>query len=206
MADVTTYLVEAPRTVSRDITTELIRKLVHMLVAIVPLIVSQIGTVATLFLLGAGTILYTWAEVRRQHGHNVPIITRITNAAVRPRDTGHFVLGPVTLGIGAMLALLLYPDPAATVAIYALAFGDSIASVVGKAVGRITLPFTGGKTLEGSLACASVVAVVAFLVLGSWPMALVVALAAAVLEALPTRDIDNLILPMGVGLVTLLML
>jgi dolichol kinase len=205
MADVTTYLADAPRTISREITTELIRKLVHMLVATVPLIVSQIGTVATLFLLGAGTILYTWAEVRRQRGHNVPVITRITNASLRPRDTGHFVLGPVTLGVGAMLALLLYPDPAATVAIYALAFGDAIASIVGKAVGRISLPFTGGKTLEGSLACATVVAIAAFLVLGSWPVALIVAITAALLEALPTKDIDNLILPMGVGLITFLL-
>jgi phytol kinase len=124
---------------------------------------------------------------------------------LRPRDTGHFVLGPVTLGVGAMLALLLYPDPAATVAIYALAFGDAIASIVGKAVGRISLPFTGGKTLEGSLACATVVAIAAFLVLGSWPVALIVAITAALLEALPTKDIDNLILPMGVGLITFLL-
>jgi dolichol kinase len=36
-----------------------------------------------------------------------------------------------------MLSLLLYPDPAASIAIYALAFGDGLASLVGKLVGRI---------------------------------------------------------------------
>jgi hypothetical protein len=52
-----------------------------------------------------------------------------------------------------MLSLLLYPEPAAAIAIYALAFGDGISSVVGKLIGKIRIPFSGGKTLAGSTAC-----------------------------------------------------
>ena len=60
------------------------------------------------------------------------VVSGLTVAAARPGDAG-FVLGPATLGLGAMLALLLYPLPASAIAIYALAFGDAAASVVGMA-------------------------------------------------------------------------
>lgn len=195
---------QQPVSIPRELRTELIRKSVHLLVATVPVIVTHIGTVATLFLLAAGTLLYTWAEFMRQRGHTVPVITRITVLSSRNRDQGHFILGPVTLGLGAMMALLLYPDPGATIAVYALAFGDGVASVAGKLLGRTTLPFTGGKTLEGSLACGTVVAMAAYLVLGSWGVALAAAATAMFLEALPSRDADNLLLPAGVGLMVTL--
>ena len=34
-----------------------------------------------------------------------------------------------------------------------LAFGGGLSRLVGKAFGRVRLPFTGGKSLEGSLTC-----------------------------------------------------
>lgn len=191
---------------SGELKTELVRKSVHVLIATVPGLTFLVGTPATLMILAAGTVLYTYAEVRRQQGFTIPIITRITELASRSRDLDRFVMGPVTLGIGAMLALMLYPHPAASIAIYALAFGDGIASVVGKLFGRLELPFTGGKTLEGSMACTSAVAVSAFVVVPSAGTAIAVAIVATILEALPTYDADNLVLPVGVGLaVTMLM-
>ncbi len=187
------------RTVSRDLQTELIRKSIHLSIALVPSVVQLIGTQATLVLLSIGTVLYTYAEVQRHSGIQVPVISRITEMASRRRDMNRFVLGPVTLGIGAMLALLLYPDPAASIAIYALAFGDGLASLVGRFLGRVTVPATGGKTVEGSLACAGAVAISTYAV---YPVPAVVATAAitaTLLEVLPTGDADNLILPVGVG-------
>ena len=201
-----TVIVQRRTALPGDIKTELIRKSVHILVATVPGLAVLIGTAATLMLLAAGTMLYTYAEVRRRQGFSLPIITRITELASRSRDLDRFVMGPITLGIGAMLALMLYPHPAASIAIYALAFGDGIASVVGKLFGRLEIPLTGGKTLEGSLACTLAVAMSVFLVVQSPQMAIVVALTAAVLEALPTRDVDNLVLPVGVGLTVTMLL
>jgi phytol kinase len=199
-------VVQKKATLSGELKTELIRKSVHVLVATVPGLAVLLGTPATLMLLAAGTLLYTYAEVRRQQGYSIPIITRITELASRSRDLNSFVLGPITLGIGAMLALMLYPHPAASVAIYALAFGDGIASLVGKLFGRIEIPFTGGKTLEGSLACTSAVAVSAFLVIPSATTAISIAVIAAILEVLPTYDADNLVLPVGVGLAVTMLL
>lgn len=185
--------------ISRDLQTEIIRKSIHVSIALVPTVVALTSRTTTLALLALGTLLYAVAETSRRQGHRIPIISRITELSSRGGD--RFALGPVTLGLGAMLALMLYPDPAATIAIYAMAFGDSAASVVGKLVGRIRIPGAGGKTVEGSLACGLAVATVAAAVTGRPEIAVTVAIAAMVFEALPTRDADNLVLPAGVGLV-----
>jgi dolichol kinase len=101
-----------------------------------------------------------------------------------------------------MLALMLYPEPAATIAILALAFGDSISSLVGKLYGNLKIPLTGGKTFAGSIACFLVVLFVAYRITGSFALAVPIAIAATALEALPTRDLDNILMPVGTGFIT----
>ncbi|MFW5826817.1 MAG: diacylglycerol/polyprenol kinase family protein [Alkalispirochaeta sp.] len=188
------------RSVNQEIRTEIIRKTIHLSIALTPLVAALVGIPFTLGALALGTLAYTAAETQRRNGNAVPIISRLTVLSSRGRDRDHFVIGPITLGTGAMLALLLYPNPAATIAIYALAFGDGLASFAGKLYGRIRIPGTGGKTLEGSLSCAAAVAASTYLVYPDSRVVVVTALGATVLEALPTGDADNLILPVGVGL------
>jgi dolichol kinase len=194
------------RATPRELETELVRKTIHLSIAAVPTIAELLGTSMTLALLSAGVLVYAFAESGRRHGLTVPIITRLTELSSRRRDQNHFVLGPITLGLGAMLALLLYPNPAATLAIYALAFGDGIASFAGKLFGRIRMPLTGGKTVEGSLACLIAVAIAASMVVSSPWIVAAAAVSAAFFEALPTGDADNLVLPFGVGLVVSLLM
>lgn len=192
----------ARRTVSPDtIRSEVIRKSIHLSVAIVPTLVNIFGVTSIFLILGLGVVVYTWAEYMRLTGKSVAVITFLTILSLRSRDRGRFVLGPVTLGLGAMIALLLYPEPAAAIAIYALAFGDSFSSLVGKLIGTIRIPLTGGKTVEGSLACFVAVAMSTMLVTGSIYVSIGVALGAALLEVLPLRDLDNVVLPAGAGLI-----
>ena len=169
-----------------------------MLIAFVPSIAAAAGVELALALLSVGTLVYAGAEYLRLHGRSVALITRLTVLASRERDKGHFVLGPVTLAVGSMLALLLYPAASAAIAIYALAFGDSVASLVGRTFGRVRIP--GGKSLEGSLACFVSVWLVTLLITGQVGASLAVAAAATALEAVPSDDLDNIILPTGVGL------
>jgi len=110
---------------------EIVRKALHLLIAFVPLL-AGIDVRATMTLLAAGTLFYVFAERLRIEGQPVLLISDLTIIASRERDKGRFVLGPVTLGVGAMLSLLLYPSTAAAIAIYALAFGDGFASLAGK--------------------------------------------------------------------------
>lgn len=190
----------ATDSVDPAIRTEVIRKSIHMIIALVPTLVVLFGSQITLVILGSGTLIYTVAETSRQHGHRVFFISRITTLGSRERDQGHFVLGPVTLGLGAMLTLFLYPAPVAAIAIYALAFGDSLSSLVGKTVGRTSL-FGGAKTLEGSLACFAAVFAVAAGFVPRPEQAFLIALGATALEALPSDDFDNMLLPLGTGFI-----
>ena len=176
-----------------------------MCIAAVPSI-AAIDVMAAAALLSTGIVVYLAAEYARLSGMRVALISEITVLALRERDRRGFVFGPVTLGLGAMLALLLYPEPAASIAIYALAFGDSAASIVGTAYGRIKVPFTGGKSVAGSLACFVVVMLISWRIIGDPGTAAVIAAAAMLLEAAPTRDFDNLILPVGAGLVAFTLL
>lgn len=192
--------------ISREVRTELIRKSIHLSIALVPFVVEIVGTAMTIALLAVGTVVYSYAEYRRRLGFTIPIITRITELSSRKRDLNTFVLGPVTLGLGAMLALLLYPNPAATIAIYALAFGDGFAALIGRIFGRVPISGTGGKTFEGSMACLVAVMVAVWLVVPDPRLVLSVAIAATLLEMMPSNDADNLILPMGTGLVATFLL
>ena len=193
------------KTAAAELQTELLRKSIHFFIAMVPPL-ATLSLPVTMALLGSGILVYSSAEALRLQGRIVPFISGITRMASRDRDRGRFVLGPVTLGLGAMLALMLYPEPAAFLAIYALAFGDGLASLVGKffPMGRIS--FLGEKTLSGSFACFSGIFLASYGVTGIWEVSFFLALIGTLLEAVPAGDLDNIIIPMGTGLAAALML
>ena len=182
-----------------ELKTEIVRKAIHFLIALSPSM-AAINRPFTVFFLMAGTLSYTYMESLRLSGIKVPVISSLTSMASRPRDIGHFVMGPVTLGLGTLLALLLYPSPAAAIAIYALAFGDGFAGLVGKFFGNHKPAFLCGKSVEGSLACFAAVLISAYGVSRSVFVAFIAALTAMTIEALPLDDYDNLALPVSVGL------
>jgi dolichol kinase len=191
--------------VSGEWKTELVRKAIHFLIALSPGMAAMNRPFTAAFLM-AGTLLYTCMEWFRLAGLRVPLISSLTAMASRSRDQGRFVLGPVTLGIGALLALLLYPSPAATIAIYALAFGDGFASLIGKFFGRHRPQFMLGKSIEGSTACFIAVFLASYYTVFNFPLALIAALTATAVEALPLEDYDNIALPMATGFVVQLVM
>ncbi|MGA2641083.1 MAG: phosphatidate cytidylyltransferase [Spirochaetia bacterium] len=179
---------------------EIVRKSLHFLIALVPML-AAVNVSATLGLLAAGTLFYAFAESSRLRGFPIPLVSDLTMIASREIDRPGFVLGPVTLGLGAMLSLLLYPLPAASIAIYALAFGDGIASLAGTMVRGTRIPLCGDKTISGSLACFAAVFVVTLSVTRRPVISFILAMAGALLEAIPAGNFDNIILPVGIGLI-----
>jgi dolichol kinase len=153
-----------------------------------------------LFLLG-GCLIYTCFETLRIQGIKIPVVSTLTRMASRPRDTSRFVMGPVTLGLGAFFALTIFPRPAATVAIHALAFGDGFAGLVGRTFGRLRPAFLKGKSLEGSFACFVAVFISIYIISGSVRLSVIAAATAVIVEALPLGDYDNIALPFVVGMV-----
>jgi len=179
---------------------ELVRKCIHILIALVPGLAAMNLSHTALLLMG-GILFYTWAEGMRFVGFSTPFISSVTKAVLRKREQDCFALGPVTLGLGALLVLLLFPPKAAAIAIYVLAFGDSAATLVGKFFGRIRPAFLAGKSIEGSLTCFAASTLCGFLVCGDLKIALAAGIVSMVVEALPLGDFDNLLLPVATGLI-----
>lgn len=187
-----------------DLLKEFFRKTIHLCAALVPFFASQ-DLHATVMALSIMTIVYSISEYLRLSGFHLPVISRITAYASRRRDEGRFVLGPVTMVIGIIAALLLFPRQPATVGIFALAFGDGIASLAGKLFGRVHIPHTRGKTLEGSIACFAAVYASSIIVMKNPVEAGIVAGAAMCIEMLPIRDYDNVLIPVAIGFVACLL-
>ncbi len=182
---------------------ELFRKSIHICSSFVPLFLKlAYWPVIGLLVFALG--VYIISEILRSKDINIPVISKVPEIAARKRDENHFVMGPVTLVCGILLAALLLPLDCARVGIFALAFGDGLASLVGKLVGKITILGAHGKTAAGSLTCFFAVFVSTFCCCGNCFVALIVALCAMLIEVLPLADFDNLIIPPAIGYIFML--
>ena len=181
-----------------SIIKEIFRKSIHICSSFVPLFLG-LAYKPVIILLVLALVFYTVSEFLRLKGHQIPLISKITELAARKRDENRFVLGPVTLVIGILIAAIFLPLKPATVGIFALAFGDGTASLVGKLIGRVAIPGAHGKTVAGSLACFTAVYISTFCVCGSCMTALICAFSAMIIEVLPLADFDNVFIPFSIG-------
>lgn len=177
---------------------ELFRKAIHMCAALVPLLL-HFAYYPVMVLLTLMLIFYCIAEWCRFRGSWIPVISPITMAAARKRDENKFVLGPATLATGVLLTAALYPALPAAVGICALAFGDGLASLVGKCFGHVRIPFTGGKTVAGSLACFVAIFCSSYLLTGRADVGLGCGLVGMAFELVPLKDMDNLVIPIVIA-------
>lgn len=184
---------------------ELFRKSIHMCTAFVALFLKFWYWPVIIFL-AVMLVLYLISEILRKNGIKVPVIAYVTETAARQKDEGKIVFGPVMLVLGVLVCALFLPYEPAAVGILALAFGDGLASLVGKCFGKIKIPFTGGKTVAGSSACFIAVLLTSFLVTKKITVSLIVAFTATVIEALPLGDFDNLVIPAASGFIAFLLL
>ena len=184
----------------REKKPELARKSLHLLIALVPAL-AAINLSLTSLLLMSGTLIYFWAESMRFLGFSPPVISSITRYVLRKKEDGHFVLGPITLGLGALLSLLLFPPKLAALAIYVTAFADCSAGLIGQFLGRYRPAFMSGKSIEGTLAGFAAAALVSFFLFNDLKISLSIGLISVLVDLFPLGDFDNLILPLAVGFV-----
>lgn len=183
---------------ANSIAKEVFRKSIHICSSFVPLLL-KFWYWPVIGLLIFAVFFYSLCEVLRLNGHPVPVVSKITETAARKRDENKFVLGPITLVLGILIAALILPLPSATVGIFALAFGDGTASLGGKLFGRVQIPGCHGKTVAGSLTCFLAVFVSCFCYSSNCLVSLIIATCAMFLEMLPLNDFDNLIIPAAIG-------
>ena len=146
------------------------------------------------------SFVYFMSEVFRIQKIRIPVITKITELASRSRDEGKIVLGPITLSLGIFLALTFFDYRVAVISVFSLSFGDGVASLFGKIIGGPKIPFTFGKTFSGTFGCFITLTIVFFTCGLQFYQALFLALFSSVIEAFPTGDFDNLIIPVATGI------
>lgn len=184
-----------------SIKKELFRKSIHICASFVPLML-KIARVPVIILLFTAVIFYSLSEILRLKGIQVPLISKVTETAARKRDENKFVLGPVTLVCGILCAVLLFPLENATLGIFALAFGDGFASLIGKLVGKLPIPGAHGKTVAGSLACFFAVFLSTFFICRCCTISFTIAFCAMLIEVLPLADFDNILIPVIISAIS----
>ncbi len=184
---------------------EIVRKSIHLASAFVPFLLEHFRLIVLWGLAGV-LVVYCIAEFLRIKGKHIIFLSLLTEAASRKRDENKFVLGPVTLALGVLTSAILFDEITASIAIYALAFGDGLASLAGMLFGKNKIPFGKGKTFEGSITCYCAIFVSTFCVTKNALFSLLVAFVGAVIEALPIKDFDNVIIPIGIGFFVQLLL
>lgn len=118
------------------------------------------------------------------------------------------VSGLIGTLLGALIAIVLFrtgganPNPLVFASLLYLAFGDSIAALVGRTIGKHKL--ITGKSIEGSIACL-LACFIAGLFIFNWKFALAGAVIATIVEAIPWKINDNFWMQIiNAGLLTLL--
>jgi len=176
---------------------ELRRKGIHACSLFVPLF-AGINYMVTLELLVAITIVYTVSEYARLNGIRFPVLSFVTGLCVRNSERRRFAFAPVTLALGVVLSLVLFPTLVACVTIAILACADSMATLVGKYYGKFRIPYNHKKSIEGSTAFF-ITALICAAIYVPLKTALIVSLVSCIIESLPVKH-DNISIPLGTGL------
>lgn len=177
---------------------EIRRKLLHILIAFVPLF-STFVYHTTLLVLFSLLVVYMISECLRVNGYSFPLLGSITRSSIRKLEERGFAFGPVTLILGAILSLLFFPAVIANTVIWIVAFADTAATIVGRSLGNHRIPYNMKKSIEGSLAALLVAFLCGCIYLPLFP-ALLASSFSSILESLPLRSLDNLLMPVGTGI------
>lgn len=146
---------------------ELVRKAIHLQSVAVPAAYALgVPRLPLLFLLLFLLVVALVVEIARRRSATVRAgFSRLFASLLR--DHEHSGLSGATwLLLSFFLALLLLPRQAAIAATWAVSLGDATAALAGRTFGRHRLTRDSSKTLEGSLACAAISFIGAWLVAG----------------------------------------
>ncbi|MDD5317181.1 MAG: phosphatase PAP2 family protein [Candidatus ainarchaeum sp.] len=173
---------------------EVMRNAVHAgFGSAVVLAALSFGVAWTETLLFSALVLGMVSMHYRMRGIPQPALDWLFDLLERPRVIP--AKGAFMYAFGVLLALSFLPAPEALAVIAVLAWGDSAATVAGKALGGPEWPHNRGKSVAGSAAFAVFGALAAYPLAG--PVAVPLALACALVETIGLGIDDNLLIPVA---------
>lgn len=183
---------------------ELRRKFFHFAAAIIPIGYYLTGYETALWTIGVLLGIAIITEYLRLYIPSFSaLFNRFFGTMLRDDEIDHYS-GATFMLIASFLVIFAFHKDVAVLCLLFLIFGDGIAALVGKSIGRTHLL---GKTLEGALACFFVCLGISFF-FGHIPLSVrfAGAFAATAAEILPMRTSDNLRIPIISGSIMQLML
>ena len=177
---------------------EIRRKLLHILTASVP-VFSSLVYHATLTVLFSLSIVYMISECLRINGYSFPLLGRVTKSSIRRMEERGVAFGPVTLVLGVIISLLFFPAIIASTVILIVAFADAAATIVGRSIGNHRIFYNKKKSWEGTIAAWTVAFLCGCIYLPI-SYALLAASFSSIIESLPLKSLDNLLVPISTGI------
>ena len=134
-------------------TREIFRKAIHIFSIIIPLFHIYIfkNKIDMITFLSAMVIFCFFIEIfRNKNSFISKFFEKYLSFMMRSFEKQGSLTGSTWVFVGALITIILVPQPFSLLALFFLAFGDTLAALVG-----IKFPFVkiGNKTLSGSLAC-----------------------------------------------------
>ena len=180
---------------------EISRKAIHILNIIIPLFHIYIFTnkIDMIIFLSAMVIFCFFIEIsRNQNSFISKIFEKYLSFMMRSFEKQGSLTGSTWVFAGSLITIVLVPRPFCLLALFFLAFGDTVAALVG-----IKFPFIkiGNKTLSGSFACFVMCLFVA-LILNfdiSLKVILIGAFTATIAELISIKINDNILIPVLSG-------
>ncbi len=198
----------------QSIKNESIRKSIHLFSSVVPFSYYFIPREIEIVLLSVMLILMLSIDIGRARSKPVrDLYDKYLGNILRHHETeagGFKLTGGSYIVLAFLLCAVLFPKPLAITAMFIVIFCDSMAAIIGILFGKHRI--TKDKTMEGSLAFLLTGLLIVLLSpkLTDTPIEIYVAVASVLLttivELLPIKVDDNIIIPMFFGAVYLILL
>lgn len=174
---------------------ELQRKAVHATSVLIVILYYFLPKEAILLLLTLFLILFLEVEfIRIDLRLKLPLFHKLYREKEEDRLSGN-----VFFLMGAIIAISVFSEKIAMAAILMTTIGDASAALFGKRFGKTWIPKLKDRAVEGCTAEFVVDLLIGFVFLDLWPVILVMAGTATIVETVVNKIDDNLLIPLFSG-------
>jgi dolichol kinase len=177
---------------------EKLRKTIHLIFGtIILLMIIYLGIPTSRLIIALGLLIGVIASLAIMRGYKLPLLQKMVEAAERENEKHFPGRAAVFFFLSALILLTLFQNNPTLIiaAISVQVFADSAAALIGIKYGKHKL--LGKKSWEGSTACF-IVGAICINFFYTLPIAMIAALAATIIEAIPLDD--NLLVPLATGI------
>lgn len=182
-------------TQANGLKTELQRKVVHVTSLLIVAGYYILPKAAVLFIMTLFLIVFLELEFLRI---DLKLKLPLFHKLYRKKEE-NTLSGNVFFLIGAIIAISVFAKEVAIAAILMTTFGDAAAALFGKKFGRTWIPKLKNRAVEGCMAEFAVDIFIGFVFLDLWPVILVMAGTATIVETVVDKIDDNLLIPVFAG-------